>query len=119
MMNLIDYVKKFYTKRFGTNLYSEAQAEIIREFEEETQLMEGSVQGQIEGDILVGPSYRGLGIVGPSYSSSSISPAASGGRVTAKVGLNKLGMPYFESLERRFDIEEEEFFKKEEFDIEE
>jgi hypothetical protein len=100
MMNLIDYVKKFYTKRSGTNFYSEAA---IRELEE--VLMEGSVQGQIEEDI----------VVGPSYSSSSISPAASGGRVTAKVGLNKLGAPFF----RKLDIKEEEFFKKEEFDIEE
>ena len=58
-------------------------------------------------------------MVGPSYSSSTASPAASGAPVVGKVGVNKMGMPYFESLATRLGIEEEEFFSKEEFDIEE
>lgn len=117
MMNM---VTNFFEKKGMLGLYSqdqinslrEVQDHYMRDMEEEEDrltLMEGSVEGQIENDIMVGPSY----------SSSTWSPPASGGKVTAKIGLNKLGMPYFASLEKRLGIEEDEFFKKEEFDIEE
>jgi len=56
-------------------------------------------------------------------STSSSSSSSSDGRrwdvidsVTARVGINKLGTPYFASLEKRFK-EEQEFFTEEEFDV--
>lgn len=89
-----DFVDK--KKALWGSLYSDDQLRAFREVDDHNRYME----------------------VGPSSSSSSISPATSGSSI-AKVGLNKMGMPYFEKMEERLGIEEEEFFSKEEFDIEE
>ena len=84
-------LEKFKGKK--AHLYSADQMRVIRELEDHYMNEDEEM------------------MVGPSYASSSISPAASGISI-------HLGTPYFESLEKRLDIEEE-FFKKEEFDIEE
>jgi hypothetical protein len=55
-----------------------------------------------------------------SHQSSSSSQSTSEEEVIARVESNALGTPYFASLEKRMKekgLKEEEFFKKEEFDI--
>ncbi len=92
-------IGSFIKKKQLVGLYSSEQIEILRDLENH-YMREEIVREE-------------MGLVGPSGSSSSWSPQA----VTAKIGINKLGTPYFESLERRLDIEEEEYFKEEEFDL--
>ncbi len=105
-------IGSFIKKKQLVGLYSSEQIEILRDLENH-YMREEIVREE-------------MGLVRPSGSSSSWSPQAvtsgsssswSPQAVTAKIGINKLGTPYFESLERRLDIEEEEYFKKEEFDL--
>ena len=49
------------------------------------------------------------------HSSSVSSSEQEEEEVTAKIGINKLGTPYFASLEKR--VKGNEFFSKEEFDV--
>lgn len=110
-MEFFGLVAEWIKSKRRVNLYSEEQEQILRELEEEVRLAEA-------GESNLPNEY----MVGPSYSSSTFSPAASGASVrkyTTKVGVNKLGMPYFETLEKRLEQEEEEFFSKEDFDIKE
>ena len=91
---VVGLIGSFIQKKKMVGLYSPAQMQVLQELEDHYMREE-------------------MGLVGPSGSSSSWSPQA----VTAKVGINKLGTPYFESLERRLEIDEEEFFTKDEFDL--
>lgn len=54
------------------------------------------------------------------YYSSSMSSFQSSSSSTESPGVSGRSVPtgYFESLEKRLNIEEEEFFKKEDFDVE-
>lgn len=112
--SMMNSITTFIEKRKAVGIHSEAQLYneeqllALRQVENEALLREA------EGDRI--PEAQ---MVGPSYGSSTSSFPTSGSRVTARVGLNKLGMPYFESIESRLQMEEEEFFKKEDFDIEE
>jgi hypothetical protein len=96
--SMLNYVTTFYEKNKLIGLYSQDQINALREVQD---LEEAYVPSTFS-----------------SSASSTFSPAASGVRFPERKAKN-LDMPYFETLEKRLGIEEEEFFKKEEFDIEE
>jgi len=96
-LGIVEAIGNFIKKKKLLGLYSEDQIHALRELQDHYMTEE-------ESEFTVGPSSG----------SSSWSPPASGGRV--------LTSEYFHGLEERLEklgIEEEEFFKKEEFDIEE